>query len=61
MDLYWKEEKKARSRPYLTETITDADFTDDLVLPENTHSSSQISASKLGAGSKKHWSLCELR
>ena len=43
------------------ETISDVDYTEDLVLLVKCTSSSQISGVQPGAGSKWHWSLCEYR
>ena len=44
--------KKAKSRQYLAETITDTDYTDDLTLLANTPGQ---------AGGKKHQFLYEVR
>ena len=47
--------KKARSRWYLAETITDADQADDLVLLVIYTCLSWIPITKPGASSKRHW------
>ena len=51
--------KKSRSRQYSSETITDADYTDDPWHLANT--SGQAYAAFTGTGSKRHWFLHELR
>ena len=48
--------KKVRSRQYHAETITDADYADDLVLLTNTPEQAKSLLLSL-----KHWPLCEFR
>ena len=51
--------KKPRSRQYPAETITDADYADDLVLLANTLAQAESLLYSLEQAAS-HWSLCEL-
>ena len=53
-----KKEKKADNS--LEKLITDTAYTDGLALLANTLLQTE-SATKLGAGSRRHWLLCEFR
>ena len=52
--------QKVRSRRYPAQTITDADYADDIALLTNTPAQAGVPAAESGEGSRWHWSPCEL-
>ena len=53
--------KKAINRLYPAETITDADYVDDIALQANTPTQAKSLLHSCGAGNRRHWSPYECR